>query len=325
MSAIRRTVLAVFAGVAGALVAGPVLAQPYPTKPIRIVVPFGTGSVTDTLMRAMQNELGAALGQPLVIENRAGAGGTVGTATVARAAPDGYTLLSGANSHNINGSVYSNLSYSPLKDFTGVALVGTTGYVLIVNAAVPARTTAEFIQYAKAHPGQLNYATAGKGSATHLSMAYLISLAGLDIVHIPTKSTGDALTEVIAGRSQVMIASNIAALPFAHDARVRLIGVTSAARTPFLPDVPPIAESGLPGYSFDSWLGLLAPAGTPREVTERLNTEIGKLLKQPVILERFARLGVEPRTATVEQFNQMLHEDYDNMARVVKAAGAKND
>ena len=299
-------------------------AEPWPVKPIRIVIPFTTGGVQDTLARSISNELGAALGQPVIIENRPGAGGTVASNAVAKSAPDGYTLILAAASHNINGTLYSKLNYDPVKDFVGAAYIGNTSYIMVVSASVPARSVAEFVSYAKARPGQLNYATAGSGSATHLAMAYFSGMAGLDIVHIPTKGAGDAMTEVLAGRSQVMINANNVALPFAKDPRVRLLGVTSEKASPFVPGVDPIAAA-LPGYVFDSWFGLLAPAGTPADIVNKLNTEMAKVLKRPEVIERLTRQGIEAGSMAPEAFAQLLRQDFDRMARVVKVSGAKAD
>jgi tripartite-type tricarboxylate transporter receptor subunit TctC len=288
------------------------------------VIPFTTGGVQDTLARSISNELGAALGQPVIIENRPGAGGTVAANAVAKSAPDGYTLILAAASHNINGTLYSKLNYDPVKDFVGAAYIGNTSYIMVVSASVPAKSVAEFVSYAKARPGQLNYATAGSGSATHLAMAYFSGMAGLDIVHIPTKGAGDAMTEVLAGRSQVMINANNVALPFAKDSRVRLLGVTSEKASPFVPGVEPIAAA-LPGYVFDSWFGLLAPAGTPADIVNKLNTEMSKVLKRPEVIERLTRQGIEAGSMTPEAFGQLLRQDFDRMAKVVKTSGAKAD
>lgn len=299
-------------------------AEPWPVKPIRVVIPFTTGGVQDTLARSISNELGAALGQPVIIENRPGAGGTVAANAVAKSAPDGYTLILAAASHTINGTLYSKLNYDPVKDFAAAAYIGNTSYIMVVSASVPAKSVAEFVSYAKARPGQLNYATAGSGSATHLAMAYFSGMAGLDIVHIPTKGAGDAMTEVLAGRSQVMINANNVALPFAKDSRVRLLGVTSEKASPFVPGVEPIAAA-LPGYVFDSWFGLLAPAGTPADIVNKLNTEMSKVLKRPEVIERLTRQGIEAGSMTPEAFGQLLRQDFDRMAKVVKTSGAKAD
>ena len=294
-------------------------------KVVHIIVPFAAGGVQDILARAISNELGQALGSNVIVENRPGAGGTIGTSLVAKAAADGTTLVLSAASHTINGSLYAKLPYDPIKDFTGMAHIGNASYVLIINGEVPAKNVAEFIRHAKSNPGKMNYATAGNGSATHLSMAYFNGLAGIDLVHVPFKATGEAVNEVVVGRAQAVIAANIGAIPYVKDARVRLIGVTSAKRSKFLPEIPAIAESGLPGYAFDSWFGLLGPAGTPKPVVDQVNAAMARLLKDPVILDRLAKQGIEPQAMTSDEFNRLLRSDFERMAKVVKASGARVD
>ena len=297
-------------------------AEVWPSKPIKIVVPFSPGSVQDALARSFSNELGQALGQSVLVENKAGAGGTVGTGIVSKSAPDGYTLVMAAASHNINGTLFPKLSFDPIKDFTAAAYIGTSSYILMTNTEFPAKTVAEFIALAKAKPGGFNYASAGNGSASHLAMAYFDSMAGIDLVHIPTKGTGDAITELLANRAQAVIAANVAALPFAADNRIRFLGVSSEKPSPFVPGIPPIANT-VKGYVFDSWFGLLAPAGTPKEVTNKISAEMAKLLKQPDIIERMRRQGIEIGSLTPSEFNQLLVKDFDRMANVVRSSGAK--
>jgi len=297
-------------------------AEVWPSKPIKIVVPFSPGSVQDALARSFSNELGQALGQSVLVENKAGAGGTVGTGIVSKSAPDGYTLVMAAASHNINGTLFPKLSFDPIKDFTAAAYIGTSSYILMTNTEFPAKTVAEFISLAKAKPGGFNYASAGNGSASHLAMAYFDSMAGIDLVHIPTKGTGDAITELLANRAQAVIAANVAALPFAADNRIRFLGVSSEKPSPFVPGILPIANT-VKGYVFDSWFGLLAPAGTPKEVTNKISTEMAKLLKQPDIIERMRRQGIEIGSLTPSEFNQLLVKDFDRMANVVRSSGAK--
>ena len=305
-----------------ALFSGAAMAQAGVTH---IVVPFGAGGVQDILARAINTELGTLLGRSVIVENRPGAGGTIGTAVVAKAAPDGNTLILSAASHTIGGSLYAKLPYDPIADFTAVAHIGTVDYVLMISSAVPAKSVREFIAYAKANPGKLNYASAGNGSATHLSMAYFAGLAGADMVHIPLKSTGDAVNEVLAGRSQAVIAANIGAIPFAKDPRIRMLAMTGAQRSKFLPELPTVAESGLPDYVFDSWLGLLGPAGMPRSVVDSINAAMARLLQNPVILDRLAKQGVEPKAMSPEAFGTLLRADFAKMARVVKISGAHID
>jgi len=297
-------------------------AQPASGGVTRIVVPFAAGGVQDILARAISSELGTAIGRKVIVENRPGGGGTIGTALVAKAPPDGHTLILAAASHTINGSLYAKLPYDPIRDFSGVAHIGTVEYVLMINPRIPAKTVAEFVAYAKANPGKLNYATAGSGTATHLSMAYLIGLAGIDMVHIPFKGTNEAVNEVLAGRADAVIAANIGALPFMKDARIRMLGVTSAKRSRFLPELPTVAE-GVPGYEFDSWLGLLGPAGIPRATVDQLNLAVASLLREPAILDRLAKLGIEPQALGPEAFDALLRADFAKMTRVVKASGAR--
>ncbi len=297
----------------------PALAQPG-GKVIHIVVPFAAGGAREVLARSFYSELGQALGQTIIVENRPGAGGAIGTASVAKAAPDGLTLIFAASSHNITALLADKAPYDPIKDFAPVANVGMQSYVLMSSTQLAARRVKELIAEAKANPGKLNYSSPGHGSSGHLAMAYFCKLAGIEMVHIPYKSTQDATNDVLAGRSQALIVPNVGAMPFAKDQRIRLMGVTSPKRSSFLPGVPAIAED-LPGYVFESWFGLLAPAGTPQPLIERINAEVAKLLKNPVILQRLATQGVEPRALTPAQFEKLVREDYEAMAKVVKAVG----
>ena len=301
-------------------------ARAQPGSPVvHIVVPFAAGGVQDIVARSFNAELGALLGRNVIVENRAGAGGTIGTGYVAKSAPDGNTLILAAASHTIAGSLYTRLPYDPLKDFTPVAHIGNVDYVLLVSSTVPAKSMAEFIAYAKANPGKLNYASAGNGSATHLSMAYFCAMAGIEMVHVPFKATGEAVNEVLAGRAQAVIAANIGAIPYVNDPRVRALASTGARRSKFLPQLPSVDEAGVRGYSFDSWMGLLGPAGMPRETVETINAAVAKLLKDPVILERLDKQGVVPQAMSPQAFGDLLRADYTKMARVVKLSGARID
>ena len=310
---------AVLAALACSVPAAPAIAQAG-GKVIRIVVPFAAGGAREMLARSFHTELGAALGQTVIIDNRPGAGGSIGTASVAKAAPDGATLVFAASSHSITALLSATAPYDPVKDFTAVALIGMQSYVLMTSAQLPARSIAELVSYARAHPGTLNYSSAGHGSSSHLAMAYLAKLAGIDMVHIPFKSTQDANTDVLAGRSHALIVPNVGALPYLKDERVRLLGVTSRKRSPFLPELPAIAET-VRGYEFDSWFGLLAPARTPKPIVERINAEVARLLKDPVVLKRLAAQGVEPRPLSPEAFDKLLREDYADMVKLVKTVG----
>ena len=320
----RRSLVLLAAGLPALAGLGRAQAQQQ-QRVIRMVVPFGTGAVQDTVARAFNSELGAALNASVIVENRAGAGGTVGAALVAKAPADGNTLILAAASHHIAGHLYNKLPYDPLKDFVGVAEIGNAGYVVVASSDLKVANTAEFIREVKAHPGKYNYASAGNGSATHLAMASFLAKAGLQMTHIPTKSTGEAVNEVLAGRVQAVISSSIGVMGFQDDARMKLLASTGQSRSPFLPKLPTVGESGLPGYAFDSWIGLLAPAATPKAEVERINAAANKVLADPAIQERFKRLGVEPRSQSAEAFQKLLRADWDAMGVVVKASGAKVD
>jgi tripartite-type tricarboxylate transporter receptor subunit TctC len=298
----------------------PAFAQPGGTV-MRIVVPFAAGGAREVLARAFSSELGVALGTTAIIDNRPGAGGAIGTAYVAKAAPDGRTLIFAASSHNVTALLGAHPPYDPIRDFTAVANIGMQSYALIASAQIPADSVGAFLRYARDNPGKLNYSSAGHGSSSHLAMAYFASLAGISMMHIPFKSSQDATNDVLAGRSHAVIVPNVGAIPYAKDARVRILGVTSRERSPFLPGVPPVAAS-LPGYEFDSWFGLLAPAGAPRSVVDRINAEVAKLLRDPVILKRLATQGVVPRPLSPEAFARLIREDYDATAKVVKTLGS---
>ena len=292
---------------------------------IRIVVPFGAGAVQDTVARTFNVELGQILGATVIEENRAGAGGTVGTAAVARAAPDGNTLVLAAASHTLAGHLYAKLPYDPIKDFAGVSLLGYSGYVIAAPPSMGVGTLSDYIKAVKAKPRQFNYASAGNGSATHLGMASFLSKAGLEMEHIPFKSTGEAVNEILADRLQGVTAATIGVMGFRQDPRIKLLAYTGATRSKFLPELPTVAEAGLPGYRFDSWIGLLAPAGTPKAEIERLNLAVQKAMSDPAVIERFIRIGVETSAVSPDEFQQILKTDWTNAGVIVKASGAKLD
>ena len=305
---------------ASLLLTGTVHAQ---DKTMRIVVPFAAGAVQDTLARSINGELGAELKQTVIVENKAGAGGTIGTSLVAKSPPDGSMMDLAAASHLIAKYLYDNLTYDPLTSFAPAAYIGNASYILMVPGDLPVTSVAEFIALVKASPGKFNYASAGNGSATHLSMAYFAGMAGLEMEHIPTKSTGEAVMEVLAGRAQAVIAANVAALGYQADKRVKLLAVTSATRSKFIPGLPTVAESGLPGYEFTSWFGLLAPSATPVSILDRTQAAMAALLKNPVVLERLAKQGIETEILTNAQFGEILKKSDMQMADVVKKSGAK--
>lgn len=292
---------------------------------IRLVVPFGPGAVQDVIARTFNAELGQVLGATVVVENRAGAGGTLGTSQVAKAAPDGNTLVMSAASHTLAGHLYPKLAYDPIKDFVGVSLLGYSGYVIAAPANLGVSNLNEYVRLLKSKPGQFNYASAGNGSATHLGMASFLSKAGAEMQHIPMKSTGDAVNEVLAGRVQGVTSATIGVVGYRQDPRIKLLAYTGAQRSKFLPEVPSVAEAGVTGYRFDSWMGVLAPAGTPAAEVQRLNQAMLQVLANPVVQERLARLGVEQVTSPVspDEFQKILRADWDSAGQIVRASGAR--
>ena len=304
--------------VLAATAASPAFAQ----RVIRIVVPFGPGAVQDTVARTFNAELGQALGASVVVENRPGAGGTVGTGAVAKAT-DNNTLVLAAASHTLAGHLYSKLGYDPIKDFTGVAYIGNSGYVIAAPGNLGVNTLAEYVKVLKDRKGQLNYASAGNGSATHLGMAYFLARAGAEMQHVPMKSTGDAVNEVLAGRVQGVTSSLIGVTGFRQDPRIKILAYTGTQRSKFMPELPTVAEAGVPGYKFDSWIGVLAPSTMPKAEVDRLNAAINKVLQDPVVQERLTRLGVEAGTMSSDEFQKLLRADYEAAGVLVKTSGAR--
>jgi tripartite-type tricarboxylate transporter receptor subunit TctC len=300
------------------------VAQAYPTKPVRLMVPFPPGGSTDIVARVVSQRLGERLGQPIVIENRGGAGGMIGTEAAAKAAPDGYTLTVGSTStHVVAPSVYQKLDYDPVKDFAPISLIAVTPYLLVVNPAVPARSLKEFIELARARPGQLNYASAGTGSTTHLAMEMLKSAAGIYILHIPYNCNGPAGTAVIGGQVEALFGSLPAVLPHAKSGRVRALAVGSLKRSPALPEVPTVAESGFPGFDASLWLAIMAPAGTPAPVIERLQREIVALIGNEEMRAALDKAGAEAQASTPAELAAMIKDGVGKYAKIVKMAGMK--
>ena len=321
-----NTQLVKYAGcmaVVGTLAVGASAAQAdtFPSKPIRMIVPFGSGSATDILARILSVKLADA-GMQIVVENRPGAGGSIGTGAVAKSQADGYTLVLVSAGHAINATLYPKLPYDTVKDFSAVTLVASIPNVLVVDAASPYRSVKDLLADAKAKPGTINYASAGTGSSTHLSGELLKSLGQVDIVHVPYKGTGEALTDVMAGRVQMMLAPTVSAVPFVEQGRLRALGVTTSKRAASLPNVPTLAEAGVPGYAFDSWFGILAPAGTPRDVIAKLNTEVVKALALADVKEKLLGLGAEATPSTPEDFDRFIKAEVVKLEPVVKQSGA---
>jgi len=301
------------------------LAQEWPTKAVRIIVPFTPGSGTDIMARTVSAQLSSQLGHPIVIENRPGAGGTIGGALVAKAAPDGYTLLVHSSSYTVTPSTYQNLSYDTLRDLTGVMPLGLLPNVLVIAPSKGIRSVKELVAAAKARPGALNVATIGVGSATHLNAERFRFGAGIDVVAIPFKGTPEALTEVITGRVDYYFCPVVAVLPLLKDEKVLALAVGSTKRSSALPDLPTTIEAGVPNSDYNFWVGMFAPAKTPRAVLNRLYRETAKSLKEPDVREKMARLGAEPMDFSMPKFNAYIRDEIKSNAALVKAAGIKAD
>jgi tripartite-type tricarboxylate transporter receptor subunit TctC len=297
--------------------------QKYPVKPIRLVLAFPPGGSTDIVARVVGQKITEAWGQQMIIDNRPGAVGNVAAEYVARAAPDGYTLFQVNVSNAISASLFPKLNYSLVNDFAPVTQMATTPYVLLVHPSVPAKSVRDLLNIAKARPGQLNYASAGAGSATHLSGELLKSMAGVNIVHVPYKGTGAALTAVMSGEVDFYLAAVPAAVPYAKSGRLRALGVTSAKRASLMPDVATIAENGLPGFDTSTWHGVLAPAATPKEIVQQLSTEMMRILSLPDAREKLISQGLEPVGDTPEQFGAFIKAEIAKWAKVVAASGAR--
>jgi tripartite-type tricarboxylate transporter receptor subunit TctC len=304
-----------------ALTAGSALAQPYPSKPVRFVVGPGPNSGTDVVARAIALKLGERLGQSVVVENRTGAGGTIAVAAVAKSPADGYTILFVSGSLVVHPALRRNLSYDVTRDLAPITLIGVVPQVLVVHPSLPVKSTREFVALAKARPGQINYGSGGVGSTGHLAGELLQSSAGIRMIHIPYKGAGPAAVDVIAGQIQALFTSAVNALQHARTGRVRVLGVSTPKRMSAMPDVPTIAESGVPGYELMTWYGLLAPAGTPRAAIDRMNQETAAVINLPDVLARFRADGVEPATGTPEQFADMIRTELVRIEKIVKAAG----
>jgi len=299
-------------------------AQSYPVKPIRLIVPFAPGGANDIIARVVSQRLAEPLGQQVVVENRGGAGGTIGVEAAARSAPDGYTIVMGhVGTFGVNPTLYPKLPYDAIKDFAPITLLAMVPNGMVLHPALPARTVKDFLALARAKPKQLLYGSGGNGSAAHLAAAYFEYLAKIQLTHVPYKGTGPALIDLVAGQTSMMITGMPAVMPHVRSGRLRLIAVGTAKRLAQFPDLPTIGESGVPGYDATQWYGVLAPAGTPRTIVTKLNAEMSKALAQPDVREKLAADGTLPVGNTPEEFGAHIKAEIARWAPVVKASGAR--
>lgn len=314
----RRRWLAAALAVAGALAAGPLAAQTWPAKPLVLVVPFAPGGTTDVLARTLGEKLAGVLGQPVLVENRGGAGATIGADYVAKAKPDGYTLLMGAVHHTIATSVYKKLPYDFQKSFAPITTVALVPNVLVINANTPARNVAELVALGKASPGKLSFGSNGAGTAQHLIGAQFSSMAGVDLLHVPYKGSGPLTTDLLGGQVSMSFDTVTPVLQQIKAGKLRALAVTTGKRSTALPDVPTLAESGLKGFDLGTWFGVLAPAGTPPDIVARLNAEMVRIIQSPEFRKRMEEIGAEPVGNTPQQMAQQIADDTARFARLVK-------
>ena len=310
------------AGVALATLASSGLAQRYPSKAVRFIVPYAPGGGTDIVARIVGQKLGDAWGRPVVIDNRPGAGSTVGTALAVRAPADGYTLVMSSISLAFDTTIYKDLPYDPVRDLAPVGLVASQPNILAVHPSLAVKSVGELLAQAKARPGAINYASAGYGSGPHLATELLKMLAGINITQVTYKGTGPALNELLGGQVQMMIAVMASTLPYVASGKLRGLAVTGAARSPSAPDIPTIAESGVPNYAFNTWYGIQVPAGTPRAVVGQINAEVLRALQSTDVRARFAAGGLEPLASTPDEFGAMVRSEIAKWSKVAAAIGA---
>jgi len=304
---------------------GCAVAQTYPVKPIRVVVPFGAGGPADIYARYLGQQMQAVLGQPFVVEDRPGAGSIIGTDIVAKSPPDGYTLLVMSNTHTVNESLIPKKPFVLMKDFVPVVPINSSDLLLVVHPSLPVKSVKELVALAKAKPRGLNYASSGNGTPYHMAGELFKALAGVDIVHIPHKGSGEARTSTMSGQTELMLDAITTMAPIAKAGKVRALGTTGLKRSAVMPDVPTISEAGVKGYETTIWIGIMAPAGTPRAVAERLNAEVTKVTGRPAVRKLWAEQGAQPMTMTVAEFEKHLNADIAKWAKVVKISGARAD
>jgi tripartite-type tricarboxylate transporter receptor subunit TctC len=321
---VRMRVTWTLAATAGVLLAVAVFtaaAQSYPSKPVRMIASSSPGSAVDIVARIVAQKLGEQLGQQVIVDNRAGAGGNLGAELAAKSAPDGYTLFMGTPAHAINTGLYRKLNYDLTRDFAAVSQVTSGQYVIVVHPSLPVKSVKELIALARTRPGQLNYASAGSGNATHLAGELFDSAAKVKLVHVPYKGSGPALTDLVGGQVQLMFCNLTAALPQVKTGRIRALAVTGRTRTAAAPDLPTVSEAGLPGYVVVSWFGVLVPAATPRELVMRLNADLARAMSAPDIRDRLAGEGAEPTVGTPDQFAAFVKSEITQWTKVIKNAG----
>ena len=300
-------------------------AQEYPSRPVKVIVPFSPGGAVDGPMRVIAQELSKRLGQQVVVENKPGAGATIGTEMVAKAAPDGYTLLLASQTNAISASLYKTLSYDPIEDFAPISLIGREPGVIVVNPTVPVKTLPELIAYVKEHPGKFDYASSGNGSGQHLFAALLASRTGLQMNHVPYRGSGQATTDLLGGQVQMSIPGTAGMVGHIKAGKLRALAVTGATRSPQLPDVPTVMESGVPNFEAYVWMGLHAPKGTPQAIIDRLHREVQQALQTSEVRGYMANAGIEIVGSTPAEFGKFFRAERDLWAKVVKDTGAKID
>lgn len=305
--------------------AAPAGAQTYPSRPIRLIVPYSSGSATDVLARTVAQKLGEAWKQSVFVENRAGANGTIATNMVAKAPPDGYTLIMIAANHVINGSLYKKLPYDDIKDFRAIARIGQASFVLCVNPQLPVKTLGELVDLAKREPGKINYASPGNGTPGHLAMEMIKTLSGANIVHVPYKGAAQANTDLVGGQVQAGFVVESSAIPLIEAGKLRPLAISSAARSPKLPDVPTVAESGYPEFDVVSWIGLAGPAGIPDEIVNMISTEVLKIVSTPEVSARIVSLGLKAFPAPADEFARYMVSEHAKWGKAVKESGATID
>jgi tripartite-type tricarboxylate transporter receptor subunit TctC len=305
-----------------AVAAASAIAQSYPSRPVRMVVPLSPGGFADVPARVIAPRLSEALGQTVFVENKPGAGATIGTDFVAKAKPDGYTVLFTGTPHVISPALYKNLPYDPLKDFAPVMLVASGPYVLVVNPQLPVRSVQELVAAAKAQPGRIDYASSGNGSAQHLVSAMFASMAGIELTHVPYKGSGPAMQDLLSGQVKVSFAGIPNVMPSLRSGKLRALAVSTPKRSPDLPDVPTVAEAGVPGYDATLWLALLAPAGTPGDVVQKLYAEATKTLREPEVQKAIAATGVEVNIVGPQELPAFLQSEADKWGKVARESGA---